>query len=304
MVERHTDTFGYFNRRHTIKFDNCIVQPISDIEESSKWVKSIVHKDGYIYSPITKQYRAERDRETGELNPTEEIPQTERPALYYQVPVSHEISIKNPSTDQPRLGDAGLVIHLLAFMYGTRFQYHDWRIDGRVPIKPCGDIAHDVAGFESVSEKFLSHVYSEWLIWDEKCRFSFVNILCMHSRAISLENEWESFASGYMVFDALYRLHANLGRDAYCTHYKRLPGMLNYYHLAEDKSGLLDSIYRARNELFHEAIWAGESPGHSASQMISFQMHRFNARLIVAITGYDNNYVHFPWWTFGNKLFD
>jgi len=304
MLEQYTDTFGFFNQRHTIKFDNCIVQPTFGVEDSSKWIKLSAHKDGFIYPPITKQYNAEWDRKAMKLNPTEEIPQTERPALYYPVPVSHELSIMNPLSDQPRFGDAGLVIHLLAFLYGTRFQFHDWHIDGRLPIKSCGDVAHSVVGFQRVSENFLSHVYSEWLTWDEKCRFSFVNILCMHSRAISLENEWESFASGYMVFDALHRLHANLGRDEYRTHYKRLPGMLNYYHLAEGKSGLLDGIYKVRNELFHEALWAGESPGHSASQSISFCLHRFNARLIVAITGYDNNYVHFPWWTFGDKLFD
>lgn len=311
MIKQRTDSFGFLNLDCEIQFDCGIIRPVVSFKGNLEYIERISHKDGFLYPPVIQQYKGKYDKRIKEVRPVEEIPNSERPSLYYHVPISHELTIENPLAESIRFGDAGLIINLLAFLYGTRLQFHDWRLDGRVPVlKSCGDIAYSVIEFQDTRERFVNHVYCQWRGWDEKCRLRYVNILFMHSRTICLENKWEEFASGYMVFDALFRLHRDLGRKGFGkkgddgNHQQRLPGMLGFYGLANDKDGLLEKIYRQRNELFHEALWAGETPGQCEGEGLSFYLNRLNARLIVAIAEFDNQYIRSPWWTFGQKIFE
>jgi hypothetical protein len=304
MDNKHVEKFGFLNLKAGFEFGSVIIEPLPHFEDANDYMVDNCHRDGFFYPPITHSVEGHYDTSKKKIVYGDEIPNTRRASQYYMIPASHQISIKNPVATDLKMGDAGLLVHLLAFLYGTRVQFAEWSIDGRIPRNIQGDIASEAVGFQNKANFFLSFTYNKWKGWSKECQLLYINILYMHSRSLSIETDWESFVSQYMVFDALYKLHESLGRDIIKGHAARLIGMRKYYNLAEHSEPALSKICNARNKLFHEALWMDSTPGHKSSNGEDFWLNRINARLIVAITGYDNDYVHFPWWTFGQKVFD
>ena len=105
-------------------------------------------------------------------------------------------------------GPGAFVIHLLAYLFGTRLQFSSWWFDSRVPVKRGN---HNISlQNHEVVEDFISHSFATWAQWDEKDQKHMTNLLFMHCRAPAYEWDWESFTIEYMVFDGCYRLAVNL----------------------------------------------------------------------------------------------
>jgi hypothetical protein len=86
----------------------------------------------------------------------EKIERSERPALVFPMPASHEMSISNPAgVAGSQFADDALIIHLLAFVYGTQLQITAWRFDGPIPNKSTNNIGIT----EEVCLDFLEYVY-------------------------------------------------------------------------------------------------------------------------------------------------
>jgi hypothetical protein len=294
---KYSDFFGFLNLDNKIIFKGGMIQPIREYGESKEWIDEYSLEDGYIYPPQV---------ETVVLNPrTMEkesvIPKTKRPALVHKLPASHKIDIDdvNENSDQ-RNEDAGFIIHLLAYVYGTRLQFHDWWHDGRVPIKSTHNI---FVSIETV-EDFLSKSYNEWLSWGDNTRKWFLNILIMHSRAPSYEWDWERFTVEYMVFDGAYRLAKDIYGCLANNHKERFKVVFEQFGLKFDDEKI-NEIYTLRNELFHQALWDGGQPcTHSNAFYYQYHISRINNRAIPALLGYKNEYIGSPWWTMGTWLFD
>jgi hypothetical protein len=282
-------------------FDGVVIEPVKNHEQVIEAMMSIANKDGYFYPPTVQTYNF--NLKTGKRG--RRIKNTERPASTYPLPVTHSIEIENPvSTTLINFEDAGLLIHLLAFLLGTRLQFSEWRIEGRVPTKSNQNISIS----EKVAAHFLESVYREWREWSEENRNRFVNILYVYTRSKSLEWEWDAFMWQYTTFDALYKLYSNISGKKTAHHSERFDLVCNAFGIRLE-SDLINKICTARNDLVHEAIWAGAHVplGHAVSQddyYLQFHLERFNARLICAIAGYKNNFVSTPWWVMGSFLFD
>jgi hypothetical protein len=88
--------------------------------------------------------------------PVRDIPNSDKPAPLFSMPASHSLVIVNPLVkDNLRNGDVGFLVHLLAFFFGTRLQFSDWRFDGKIPIRRMNSFAHA----SEVPSSFVSHVY-------------------------------------------------------------------------------------------------------------------------------------------------
>lgn len=127
------------------------------------------------------------------------------------------------------------------------------------------------------------------------------------TRAKSLEWDWDAFAHQYMVFDALYKLHTKLTHSgANVPHQKRFEVLLSAYGVPTNDT-LVERIYEARNELFHEAMWVDSAFCYGSSDANAFylphHLGRLNSRLICGISGYRNEYAGSVWWTLGRFHF-
>jgi hypothetical protein len=294
------DRFGFLNCKWTIEFKGGIVSPIPEFDEVAAQVHKYTNQNGFLYPPM--EQRMVLDLRTQE--PIEEVPKTERPALPHPVPASHELSLSTPgTTEELRKGSGAFVIHLLAYLFGTRLQFHDWQFDGRVSIQST----HKITFTKATAEDFLSHCYQTWQGWAEKEQKLLTNVLYMHSRAPSCEWDWERFMIEYMVLDGCWRL-AKLwpGDKDKVKHADRICILCKEFKIPfEDQ--LVKKIVKLRNDLLHETLWDGSQPGTTVSEDAFQQpdnLRRLNQRIIPALLGYKTPYVKTGWCSFSTCRFD
>ncbi len=61
----------------------------------------------------------------------------------------------------------------------------------------------------------------------------------------------------------------------------------------------MEKIVELRNELIHEAVWAGDMPGWPPSGARAHyprHLHQFNQRLLLALLGIEADYIESEWW--------
>ncbi len=295
------DRFGFLPCDWSIKFDGGDISPIPEIYKIRKAVEKNTNQDGFLYPPRSWRVRLE-PRTSRRLG---KIPGSERPALLHPVAPSHELSLTaRLNQKELRNGPGGFLIHLLAYLFGVRLQFHDWRFDSRVPIRMAQ--THNIHFTNATAEDFLSHCYRAWQGWSNQEQLLITNVLFMHSRAPSYEWDWERFVIEYMVLDGCWRL-AELRHDIKGkNHSQRISRLCQKFGISYDRSRV-GRIVALRNDLFHETLWAGSQPGTAVSSDAFLQpsnLRRLNQRLIPALFGYKNAYVNSMWWSIGAYSFD
>lgn len=292
--------FGFLKNPIRGSFSGVVLAPLPDHAERLEWFEEKSNRDGFFYPPQMATY--ELDLKTHEKN--RKIERSERPASVFHLPESHDLVIGNPlGVAGSPFADDALIIHLLAFVYGTRLQVSGWRFEGRIPNKSTNNIyVTDDACLD-----FLEHVYGWWRALENEEKRIFINILYVLTRAKSLEWDWDAFAHQYMVFDALYKLHTKLypSREK-VTHRKRFDVLLSAYGVPANDV-LVDRMHIARNQLFHEAMWVDSAICYGSGDADAFylphHLGRLNSRLICGISGYRNEYAGSVWWAMGCFLF-
>ncbi|MCB1949930.1 hypothetical protein [Nitrosomonas sp.] len=294
----YSEIFGFLNYPTSLLFEGGKIEPVSDFDKSLEFITKHGNKDGYFYPPSMKL--VEIDINT--RKPIKDIPNTEKPAPTFYVPASHTLYIGEPLVNGSlRQEDAALIIHLLGFFFGTRLQFSDWRMDGKVPTKPSNCFLYQ----DDVPGHFTSHVYNTWKLWNAEIRKRYINILYMHSKADSCEWEWDEFLYRYMVLDAIYYLYELLGNKRIHGHRNRIIGLCEFFEIKYDIDKV-NEIYVLRNSFFHEALWDGNTPGLGINDAFKTEkwLRRLNSRLIVAIANYRNDFAKSGWWFFGWENFD
>ena len=288
------DKFGFLFFDDQLSFHGFLIKPVDNYKELAKEVEEYVNQDGFIYPPMSHKVKLEAI--SGRV--VEEITKTYRPAVFYQLPASHEIILKNSKNKNiTREGLLGLILHSLAYMFGTRLQFHDWWFDSRIPVKVT---THNINFDKNDLEHFLDHTLNKWKSWDSKNQKLFITILYMLSKSACYEWDWERFAIEYMIVDACFRLIQNLGllqsRDP-IPHRKRIKKLCETFDIPHDEAYIND-IVDIRNDLFHEITWGNGLPGSAGSSKtykMGDDLRRLNQRLILAMLDYKTNYIHTDW---------
>jgi len=218
-TEHQSDSFGFLFEKLNVSFDGGSVTTREDFVKARKWVNSQVNKDGYLYPStsyaVTKDIKSEKWKR---------VPKTTRPAKFFHMPPSHEISMLNP-TDQKsdRYGLAGFVVQSLAFLYGTKLQFWDWFIEGRVPVKTQ---TINIALTASDVEMFFGRAVPTWKDYSHINKKRMVNLLFVHSVAGAVEWDWQRFQLEYMVTDACYRIALDVKKCSAPRHEDRLQSFI------------------------------------------------------------------------------
>ncbi|MDQ6991437.1 MAG: hypothetical protein Q9M11_06860 [Mariprofundaceae bacterium] len=285
-------SFGFLNYPHILEFEGGRIEPVNEFEEGLAYIKANGNRDGYIYPPevTTIQYNPITNEEA------EEVSNSKRPAAIFMLPASHNLFINNPINTE----DAALIIHLLGFFFGIRLLPSELRFDGKVPTKSMNKFSFH----QDVPSDFISHVYGAWKQWSDDLRKRYINILYMYGKVKSCEFLWDQFIYEYMVFDAIYRFYTLGGGNPVKGHKKRFNTLCDAFSIPQYDDEI-DRIYKLRNDLFHEALWIGDTPGMGSGGMLEVMwLRKLNARLIVAISGYKNEFTKSRWNTMGWESFD
>lgn len=283
------DRFGFLPCEYAIEFEGGTISPVPNYDEGLTLVEQYTHEDGFLYPPL-----GWRVNESGE-----EVLKTRRPAHLHPVTASHELSLHfSGTTEDLRRGPGGIVIRLLAYLFGVRLQFEGWWLDGRVPMRST----HSIHVNKAVAGDFLSNCYQIWRKWPERKQKLISNLLFMHSRAPSYEWDWERFMVEYLVFDGCWNLSGLVAKK----HRDRIQILCDKWCIPTDVA-LIDRIVVLRNDLFHETFWDKSQPctGVSSEAFLqAYNLRRLNQRLIPALLGYNNSYVQTSWWALGTCLFE
>lgn len=295
----YVDQFGYLPLSSGVDFDAGSIVPLGDVARLAIQLSAMRHPDGHVYPPFQRTMH----HETGKR--PRRVPHSERPAHLHGLPVSHAIRLDRaqPNAEAARYADAGFVMHFIGFLLGMRCQFHEWWIDGRYWLEPDTDYRVPDA---ALLGRAISRAYERWCGWQERQRLVAINVLYLHSRAKTYENEWELFQAEYQVIDAIFALARDSGQLI-----KKVPHRTRLRHLCEHYSIPLDekvihTIVRLRNELLHEALWDGRMPGEARSRdslMGSVWLHKLARRAMLAVLGLAGPYVQSAWWGMGQVIF-
>jgi hypothetical protein len=296
-----TDRFGFLPCDWTFKFDGGEISPIREITKIRKRVEKLTNPDGFLYAP--RSYRVTLDPTNQKKS--RKVPGSERPALLHPVPPSHQLKLSAPGNQEElRKGAGSFLMHLLAYLFGVRLQFHDWWFDSRVPIKLFQ--THNTHVRQETLENFLSHAYKTWRNWGPIAQRLTTNLLFMHSRTPSYEWDWERFAMEYMVLDGCWRLAELINGIKAKYHSERIEALCRKFGIAYEENRV-KRLVTLRNELFHETLWDSSQPCTAVAMdtfMKTHDLRQFNQRLIPALLGYNNRYVHTIWWSRGAFPFD
>lgn len=296
-----TDRFGFLPCDWTLKFDGGEISPIREITKVRKRVEKLTNPDGFLYAPHS--YRVTLNPRTQKRS--RKVPGTDRPALLHPVPPSHQLDLTDSmSQEELRRGAGGFLIHLLAYLFGIRLQFHDWWFDSRVPIRMYQ--THNIHVRPATVEDFLSHSYKTWRNWGPTEQMLMTNVLFMHSRAPSYEWDWERFTIEYMVLDGCWRLAKLIYGIKGKRHSERIKKLCGKFAIRYDATRV-NKLVTLRNELFHETLWDSSQPCTAVvvdTFMKPNDLRQLNQRLIPALLGYNNRYVHTIWWSRGAFQFD
>ena len=290
--------FGILTIPLTVQNEFFEISPRADFEEVKTIFEQRINRDGYFYPGQVSQYSSSL------LHPDSEpqlVEGTTRPAHLFQLRPSHQLMVHSPVAGVGSTEDAAFLVHLTAYLYGTRLQIEDWQFDGRIP--KAFSKHHILVSVKKAGE-FISSAYSHWRSLEAENRKRLTNIVFMHTRAPSYDWHWEQFLQEYIVPDALYEYARRVGIAGRVGHKNRIPELCRAFGAVCEPTDPVDEIVRMRNELFHAALWDDVSPGHSAraeSYYRVFELRSLNQRLIAAaVRGNVPEYVAHPWtqWRF------
>jgi len=175
------DKFGFLFFDDQLSFHSFLIKPVDNYKELAKEVEKYVNQDGFIYPPMSHKVKLEAI--SGRV--VEEIPKTHRPVVLHRLPASHYIILENSKNRNiTREGLLGLILHSLAYMFGTRLQFYDWWFDSRIPVKVT---THNINFDKNDLEHFLDHTLNKWKSWDSKNQKLFITILYMLSKSACYE---------------------------------------------------------------------------------------------------------------------
>lgn len=297
MSELYIDKFGFLPEPVKIKFSIGEILPVDDFEDIFKKVLESSYENRYLYPSLLIKRGAKYNYDYRDINTVkewEDIPRTLRPSPIMYLPITHKIKVSGPSSSTGRYGIGGFLINLAAFLFGTRAQFHDWRVDGRTAIKRRSCFVSS----KKTSELLFKSAIKVWNRNPENFKIRLTNILYLYLKALSEEYDWIEFTLMYMVFDSCYKLSNDYyGKLNSKTHLDRLHLMANRFGLYENcEEFILWS--KIRNTLFHEAIWCGRTPGSStkSDKYLHFLYFQgFVCRIIVSMLEYSGSFVSSTW---------
>ncbi len=269
MIKTYKDQFGFLPLKTNIVFENGKITTLDTFDGTIKNFSKYFDSFGS-FNPGLEMYK---------LSPTHKI-------FLDDLNGYNEIR-------QIRLNDGGFIIQLIAYIFGIRAQFHDWWFDSKIPCKRT----HNIRFAKKTLSEFITHSYVTWKSWPENIKKLFTNILYMHSRFNSCHWDWEKFTVSYMVLDSCYKCSKELLGIKAKNHQERINTLCKTFKLKKESKNI-ERIVELRNQLFHESLWSNERPGTATKDDAftqTYNLWRFNHRLIMALTGFKTDYIKSSW---------
>lgn len=290
--------FGFLIDSHKVNCDNFNISPVENYEEIIEWFYTNIEvSNGWIYPPLIALKQNEK-----ELNKFKKTLPLIR-SNFYRLPSTHKLQTENYSDEHKHFLILGY-----GFLQGLYLNPKNYKYLGKTPYKPStlnGLLLEQndrVKGLEAINKFYIDAKTTQQRVQMQACIHWFLI-------AQTLDFEWEIFDAHYKVLDGLYRLLVhkigkdkveNLNNNKYVKHAQRFIVLAKYFNLeipnwaVNTKTGN-DNIAFIRNELVHEAKYAGQPIGYNyPDENFKLQFKAFNLKLICAFLGINTPYLQAP----------
>ncbi|WP_264877870.1 hypothetical protein [Vibrio agarivorans] len=270
--------FGFLNSNSHYISDNIEILPRQDIDRVISEVRTNENmSDGWIYPPLIEACKSKQESNTKKFKVFADC---------YTLPATHCINFHPYNPDK-----AKFLILGVGFFFGVylspathykmwRVAYEEGKLTGVTPTHRDVELALN----------YLARFYEDSSSRKRAGMFAAIHWFLVGQ---SQHYPWERFEAQYKVLDGLCKLSA----ISQCSHSRRPQELSEKYHLqlpnwaTWDKSG--NALSRLRNELTHEALYAGDAIGYAhPEENYDVEFSSFNTKLIAAILGIKSSYVH------------
>ena len=268
--------FGFLNEEKAYTSEYFNIKPLPDIRTRVQKIKdSFYIEKGWIYPPYEKI--------------VDGIPT--KPWIWYDIFPSHTLEIKPFKENIPKEFSLFSIL-FLGFLKGMqlvpeghgkfyRTPFETGKLTGFIvfdeDVCKIMDIAAEfyLANYNSgISKRYYSAIF--WFLYGQ----SYIHI-------------FEKFEAQYQVVDSIFsiccELFDTLTFEKNIRHAQRIPILCEYFGVPIPFWGTVDSkkssiVSRLRNELVHEARFAGEPIGYNLpNENYDFQFPRLNEKLLLSI---------------------
>ncbi|MBY8157648.1 hypothetical protein KW508_06495 [Vibrio fluvialis] len=268
--------FGFLKSCNRYVSDSIEIRPLWDVEESIYWLETEAEiSDGWIYPPIVEAKKLPCERHSKKFS---------LPSSYHLVPATHSIIFRPYSEQKARFLILGIGFFFGVYLSPAEYYNIDrvaYKVGKLTGVSPRnGDI--------ELALEYLSRFYDT----NPKKRQGMFAVIHWFLLGQSYNHPWDRFEAQYKVLDGLFKLSG----ISVCSHGLRPNKLAEKYNIqiptwAEviDGKSLLS---RLRNDLAHEAIYAGEPIGYAhPKENYDIDFSSFNVKLIASILGVKTNYL-------------
>lgn len=290
--------FGFLIDKSEVKCQSFSIIPNENFDEYISWFyHNMEVSNGWIYPPF--KALKHNDEELKKFKKSAPLVRSS----FYTLPCTHILQTQNFTDEHKRflvLGYGllqGLYLNPQNYMYLGKIPYTPSTLNGLV-------LGRDdrVKGLEAINKFYINANNVHEISQMQACIHWFLI-------AQTLDFQWEIFDAHYKVLDGLYRLLVhkigknkveNLNNDEYVKHSQRFIVLAKYFNLeipnwADNTKTGNDNIAFIRNELVHEAKYAGQPIGYNyPNENFKLQFKAFNLKLICAFLGINTPYLQAP----------
>lgn len=275
--------FGWLPEKETYALPEFRIEPADDFDQALATVRAENRiEDDWFYPPL--------------------VDDEPKPAEWFKLPFTHKLFVVDETVGRHRLST--FLVFVLGFLKGIRLIPEPWVHVYRVPTRP-----HQLQDFyvfkADVMRRVLRQALEFWQSSDVTVKTRMLGALHWHSLGRTYERPYEVFNAQYTVLDTCWNIHVNLGGKPTLkngpNHTERVKVLAEAcgVHLPEWAvvHGKKSYLSQLRNDLLHEALWAGEPIGLSHPKdypTIHLELYYFNSRLILALLGDKSEYTRQP----------
>lgn len=221
-----------------------------------------------------------------------------RAAEIFFLPETHVLTV-TAGTPAESESKAEFLITFLGFLFGIVLAPEGWGQSRRVCIKV--NRWPDCLIADSARRRVMSVAALFWEQLPEHHRDLILGIVRWHALSVAFSEEHEVFLHQYILLDACWKLHNAIPHapTKNVPHAERIDQLASCYglHIPLNWSGesRRSALVEIRNELFHEARWAGRPVGFSCQThplgAVHLELYWFTYRLILALIGDASPYI-------------
>lgn len=276
--------FGFLANATTITWQagaNTIAPLAKHADVVAAMQREIYVHDGWFYPPL----RSVKSGVNAPLIPTG-----------FALPATHQLHLSDTTADDE---EANFMIALFGLLKGQRLQRPEWQHFYKAPV---ASKLNDFCATPAEISKTLDIATGFWRQHTPEVQKLAFGALHWHLFAQLYEQPFERFNAQYMALDACAKLALKIGLPGYSkhpTHSKRAAVLCNCLDVPKPVWVLpLDGqteceLARCRNELVHEAMYAGQPMGFANPkghhQMVR-ELTGLVARIFLRLLGVQNVY--------------